>query len=276
MIKDVMVRLDGTMADEARLAAAGSISEMFEGHVIGLFLNLMPLVLPTDGDSASAVLAAELFDKAREAGDKTEAALVQRLARLNKPVTIRRFDVFNDTIGDIASREARSADTFITYTLKPNGRAKDPDHLVEGILFGSGRHLFLIADKRPVTPGFEHVLIAWNGSRESTRALAEAMPYLHRAKSVTVVVVDEEPRVEGSALLGAEAIEHLRHHGIDAELHHVSSRDVAGALIKEARRSKADLIVMGGYGHSRMREWLLGGATYDLLRHAPVPLVIAH
>jgi nucleotide-binding universal stress UspA family protein len=276
MIKDIMVHLDGTAADEARLAAASSIAEMFESHVIGLFLNLIPAVLPADGDGAGAIAWEALVDKARAAGDRTEATLVHRLARLNKPVTIRRFDVFNDTIGDIASREARSADTFITYTIKPNRRGKESDALVESVLFGSGRHLFLIADKSGLKPNFEEVLVAWNGSRESTRALAEGLPYLHRAKSVTVVVVDEEPCVEGSALLGSEAVEHLQHHGIDAELHHISSRDVGGAIAKEARRRKADLIVMGGYGHSRMREWLLGGATYELLRHAPVPLLIAH
>jgi nucleotide-binding universal stress UspA family protein len=276
MIKDVMVRLEGTSADEPRLAAASSIAEMFDSYVTGLFLNVIPLVLPAEDISASAALSAELIDMAHAAGDKTEAALLQRLSRLNKPVTVRRFDVFSDTIGDIAAREARSADAFIAHMLKPNGRARESDVVIESVLFDSGRHLFLVAGKKAVKTSFDHAVVAWNASRESTRALAEAMPYLHKTRAVTVVVVDERPRVEDRTLLGTEAIEHLRHHGIEAELHHVSSQNVPEALIKEARRREADLIVMGGYGHSRVREWLLGGATHELLRRAPVPLVIAH
>jgi nucleotide-binding universal stress UspA family protein len=273
MIKDIMVRLEGTAVDEPRLAAATRIAEMFDGHVTGLFLNLMPTVLPEDGSASSAALWAQLIEKAHKAGDTIEANLLKRLSR---PAMLRRFDVFEDTIGDIAARQARAADTFIAHTLARNDGASDEQAVVEGVLFGSGRHLFLIASRHAAQPAFEHVLVAWNGSRESSRALGEALPYLHKARHATVVVVHEEQPVEAEAVLGSEAVEHLGHHGIKAELHHVTSNDVPDALIGEAKRREADLIVMGGYGHSRMREWLLGGATYELLRRAPVPLVIAH
>jgi nucleotide-binding universal stress UspA family protein len=240
-----------------------------------LFLNVIPMVLPEE-TASSATLWAQLVEKAHKAGDTIEADLLKRLSRLNKPATLRRFDVFEDTIGDIAARHARAADTFISHTLARDDRASDEQAVVEGVLFGSGRHLFLIASKQAAQPTFEHALIAWNGSRESSRALGEALPYLHKARHATVVVVHESPPVEDEAVLGTEAVEHLTHHGIKAELHRVTSHDVPDALIGEARRRAADLIVMGGYGHSRMREWLLGGATYELLRRAPVPLVIAH
>jgi nucleotide-binding universal stress UspA family protein len=80
------------------------------------------------------------------------------------------------------------------------------------------------------------------------------------------------------AMLGLEAVNHLKHHAINVALHRVRMRDndVGMTLIAEARRLEADLIVMGAYGHSRVREWLLGGATYTLLHKAPVPLLIAH
>jgi nucleotide-binding universal stress UspA family protein len=150
MIKDIMVHLDGTSADERRLAATSSIAILFESHVIGLFLNVLPMVTPAEGDSAGAVMVTDLLEKARQAGNKTEAILVERLSRLNKPVEIRRFDVFQDTIADVAAREARSADVFLDRRPKKNGSLKTSERLVEGVLFGSGRHLFLIGDRTHV------------------------------------------------------------------------------------------------------------------------------
>jgi nucleotide-binding universal stress UspA family protein len=276
MIKDVMVRLDGTAADDLRLNAAKAIAGAFDGQIIGLLLNPLPLPVVTDVDEIGAIRAAEMYRLAKEAGDALQVLLGQRLSELGTPTELRRFDVVADEVADVAAREARSADAFVA--LRPNGALEDPDHLVEGVLFGSGRHLFLVPDKRRGEPSFGHVLVAWNGSRESARALAEALPYLHRAEAVTVVVVDELPPLEQQALLGSDAVNHLRHHGIDARLRHVKSKNgsTTAAIIAEAKRQKATLIVMGGYGHSRMREWLLGGVTYELMHEAPVELVIAH
>ena len=275
MIKDVMVRLDGSAADEVRLAVVNEIAELFHSQVIGLFLNVLPVVIAAE-DGIGAIGAADLLRAAREAGDKMEARLHQRLDRLQKPVELRRFDILSDDTANVVAREARAADTFVA--LRPNGAPREPEHLVEGVLFGSGRHLFLVPNRKPAKTPFEHIVVAWNGSRESARALAEALPYLHKATQVTVVVVDEEPPIELQAVLGTDAVNHLKHHEINAVLHHVRMRDadVGATLIAEARRLKADLIVMGAYGHSRVREWLLGGATYALLHKAPIPLLVAH
>jgi nucleotide-binding universal stress UspA family protein len=276
MLKDVMVRLDGTAADEVRLAAVNDIADLFDSQVIGLFLNIMPVVIAAE-DGVGAIGAAELLRTAREAGDKSEAKLKERLNRLQKPVELRRFDILSDAAANVVAREARAADTFVA--LRPNGAPQEPEHLVETVLFGSGRHLILLPNRKPAKMIFERIVLAWNGSRESARALAEALPYMPKAKEVTVVVVvDDEPPVELKAALGVDAVTHLKHHEINVILHRVRMRDgdVGATLIAEARRLEANLIVMGAYGHSRVREWLLGGATYTLLHKAPIPLLIAH
>jgi nucleotide-binding universal stress UspA family protein len=232
------------------------------------------LIVPEDG--IGSMQSAELLNQARTAGDKVEEKLSQRLTRLQKPVELRRFDILNDTAGDVAAREARTADAFVA--LRPNGASRGAEELVEGVLFGSGRHVWLLPTRKSAKAAFDRILVAWNGSRESARALAEALPYLHKAKEAVVVVIDETSATEGQAIVGKDAINHLRHHGITAVLHRaiVRDNDIAATLIAEARRLKSDLIVMGGYGHSRLREWLLGGATYKLLHKSPVPLLIAH
>src|SRR6202165_4367725 len=141
MIKDLMVWLDGGISDEVRLAAVAEIARRLESQVIiGLFLNPLPLPGPVDGDISGTLTTAELMERAREIGDKTEALLSRRLALLERPVEIRRFDVLADDIANIAAREARSAATFVA--VRPHG-AMDPENLVEGVLFGSGRNLLL-------------------------------------------------------------------------------------------------------------------------------------
>jgi nucleotide-binding universal stress UspA family protein len=278
MIKDVMVRLDGTSGDDVRLTAASQIAEIFEGHITGLFFNVLPPPPITDAlNSANASQATKLVDTAKQAGDAIETTVFERLTRLQQPTSLRRFDVVGDgDISDTALSLARAADAFVA--LRPNGRSDEPEGLIENLLFGTGRHLFLVpSDWKAITP-LDNIVVAWNGSRESARALAESLPYLHLARKVGVLVVEGENPTEADALKGNDAVLHLRHHGVNAVKYRAIGEEdeIADVLIAECRRLDANLLVMGSYGHSRLHELLPGSTTDRVLRRSPFPLLIAH
>jgi nucleotide-binding universal stress UspA family protein len=277
MIKDVMVRLDGTPADDVRLAAVGQIAEIFNSHITGLLFNVLPPLLPDGFNGAGANEVTKLLNAARQAGDAIEATLFQRLAELPHPANLRRFDVVDhNDASDKALQVARAADTFVA--LRPNGRVSEPEGLVENLLFGAGRHLFLVPDElKPITP-FETVIVAWNGSRESARALAESLPYLRQASKVGILVIEGESKTEADPQKGNDAVLHLRHHGINAVKYRAIAEEdeIADALIAECRTLNANLLVMGSYGHSRLHELLPGSTTDRVLHRSPFPLLIAH
>ena len=191
MIKDVITWLDGSVSDEIRIAAALDLARQFESQATGIFFNLLPPPpAPIEGDLTGALSIAALMDQAQASGDKIDKTIVDRLKRYDIAVEVRRFDILASDVADVAVREARCADTFVL--IRPNG-SQDPDRLVEGLLFGSGRHILLVPEaERPKSIVFDRILVAWNGSRESARAVAEVMPYLHIAKEALVVVVAGE------------------------------------------------------------------------------------
>jgi nucleotide-binding universal stress UspA family protein len=271
MIKDVLVRLDGTSADDARLAAAAQIAAMFDGHITGLFFNVVRDQLDGGKPDQAAKSAKS------KAGDATETILFQRLTRLQLSTNLRRFDVTDYLdMSEIALAVARTADTFVA--LRPNGRSNEPQDLIENLLFGTGRHLFLVPDEWTGFKPLDNAIVAWNGSRESARALAEALPLLQAAKKVGVLVVEGERQVRPDPLRANDAVQHLRHHGIDAMKYRAIGEedDTADVLVAECRSLGTNLLVMGSYGHSGLHELLPGSTTTRILRISPIPLLIAH
>jgi len=162
MNKDVMIRLDGGSGDDARLAAATQIAEIFQSLITGLFFN----VVPDEFNGANVNQAAQAPDAARRAGDAVETMLFQRLTQLQQPTNLRRFDVAGVLdISETALPVVRTADTFVA--LRPNDRSNEPEELIKNLLFGTGRHLFLVPnDWKGFTP-LDNIVVAWNGSSDT-------------------------------------------------------------------------------------------------------------
>ncbi len=278
MIKDVMVHLDGSPEDEVRLECAQAIANGGQACLIGVFTNLLPdlsVVMPFDGGAAAVVqVVTELEQQARKDGNATAERLSGRFAGLQVPWELRRFDATFGSMSIKVVEQARYADLFVAT--RPYGAGDTPVwlDLVESVLFGSGRGLLVVPPGYRQSESVGTVLVAWNGSRESARALREGLGFIQDAARSVVLMID--PKVDGG--MGLDIERHLACHGVTAEIVAVESqgRRVADVVLEEARRVSADLIIMGGYGHTRLREQVFGGATLDMLTISDRPMLLAH
>ena len=148
--------------------------------------------------------------------------------------------------------------------------------MLESVLLGSGRGEVALPPSVRRAASFDRIMVAWDGGRASARALAEALPLLKRAAQVDVVTI---PNRNGAAqaIPGFDIVAHLNRHGAPAEGKSLVYRtSIADTLLDHAAMTNADLVVMGAYGHSPLRESVIGGATRDMLRVATLPLLMAH
>ncbi|MGO4525721.1 universal stress protein [Microvirga sp. 2MCAF35] len=277
MTKDIMVHLDGSAEDEIRLEYGQAIAAAGQAHLIGIFTNLLSDItapIPMDGGAAAIQVLAELDERARRDGDVTEKRLTERLASLQAPNGFRRLEGTYGVLSAEVAELARCADLFIATRPHRELDKIDWSDLAEAVLFGSGRALLLVPPGRHRQGPIRTVLVAWNGSREAARALREGLDFIEQAARTIVLVVDPPEDTE----TWNEVELHLARHGVVAEIVSVESgnRSIGGVILDEASRLSADLVVMGGYGHARMREQVFGGATRDLLHTATSPLLIAH
>lgn len=149
--------------------------------------------------------------------------------------------------------------------------------IVEGALFGSGRPVIVVPYIQRKGLKLDRVVVCWDGSRAAARATGDAMPFLTRAKKISVVTVGAAP-AKSEDVPGADIAQHLARHGRNVEVQRlvVADIDTTSAILSYVADAGADLIVMGGYGHSRLREFVLGGVTRGILGSMTVPVLMSH
>jgi nucleotide-binding universal stress UspA family protein len=276
MIGDLCVYLDGGDLDDGRLAAAGQLATKFDAFVLGLYVNPSPNLYAYGELAMAADFLDQIRRNSRERGDQDVKMLATKLERLDAKSELRRRDVWDDALELTVTREARAFDLFVTT--RPYGFDNPAAHVSEAVLFGSGRPSFFVPPSMTSTMALDRILIAWRNTRESARAVAEAMPFLSAADNVTLAMVgDDDQSMAERAAEGSDIARHLDRHHVPVEVRPVpTGHGVAHTMLEEAQLSGAGLIVMGGYGHSRYREWILGGVTRDVLSLATIPVLTAH
>jgi nucleotide-binding universal stress UspA family protein len=176
---------------------------------------------------------------------------------------------------NLFGRIARCFDLSIVRQNEP-GKLAYESLLIEAALFDSGRPLLIVPYIRTQGLRLDHVLVCWDGSRNAARAITDANPFLARAKAIEVVTVGAD--IKSNEIPGADIAHHLVRHDLKIEVKSIvaSGLDVPNAILSHAADVSADFIVMGGYGHSRLREFVLGGATRGILATMAVPTLMSH
>jgi nucleotide-binding universal stress UspA family protein len=288
MIKTILVPATGTETDDAAFTAALAAARQFDAHLDVLHVRLDPVeaAVAMSADSASGNTMTGGFI------ERLEQDAAERLARARTA-----FDAFcareKLTLAD-APRGAKGPSAewhvetgqeprwFVTYgraadlIVAPRTTADDPSprSLLEAVLLESGRPVLISSATAPPAARADTVAIGWKPETQCARAVAAAMPLIARAKNVVVLCVEENNGQDDEA---DRLVRNLAWHGISATIQRLKpGADGAAAALLAAAAKTAGLLVMGGYGHTRLREWVFGGFTQRALADAQLPILMVH
>jgi len=275
MIKDIIVNL-GLGAKDPAGDYAISVAEAFEAHVLGVAFSYEP-VIP---GSVMGSIPPEFLESQRAESDKKARDAVTRFEQAAKRAGISaETRILSASVSGAADQIGRLARRFdIAVVGQPEREQSVANEVVdEGVLFESGRPVIFVPFIQKAGMKLGRVMVCWDGSRAASRAIGDAMPFLEKAKQVEIVIVGGKPP-KGDEVSGADLGQHLARHGIKVDVKRITSPDidVASTILSYAADSSADMIVMGGYGHSRLREFVLGGVTRAILETMTVPTLMSH
>lgn len=275
--KTILVHCDASRSVGGRLAVAAEVAQKFEARLVGLHAREpFEAVSYVDGGMAFAPLM-EAYEAGRDAAEKTAHAAYDKAIKGRSVASEWRVtEAFSD---DALAVNARYADLLVVGQADPEDAAGSRGDLPEAMAFATGRPVLVVPKIGALSPVGKTVMVCWNASRESARATADALPFLQAAETVIVLVIDPEVSADGHGQEpGADVALWLARHGVNVTV----QRDVAAntkvgeIILSRAADCGADLIVMGVYGHSRLREFILGGASRTLLGSMTVPVLMSH
>jgi nucleotide-binding universal stress UspA family protein len=271
--KTIVAIVQGEKDEDRLLDCVLPLANHFKSHLIGVHAEAMPVSYTTPMGFPDA----EFIHVSTERNEKRAAELGHRYSSrcLADGVSAewRSVESFSGDSALSSLSIARCADLIVAVQSNPNGDSISSANL-EGLLFEAGRPVLFIPYAAPVTGTFRKVLVAWNGSREAARAVFDALPFIMDADETEILVIDaDEDTTQDGEAAGSDIAASLGRHGVQATVVNEKSAGLSvGTVIENhAAEAKPDMIVMGAYSHSWLREFLFGGATRTLLQSMPVP-----
>ncbi len=276
MIKDIIVNLSVARNGSTVGNYAASVAAALQAHLTGIAFIYDPVV-PISG---TGYIPADVIESQRADNETAaEAAIKDFTAATDRAGISAEPQMLSASLtgaGDQFARMARRFDLAIVGQAQPEMSTME-QIIGETTLFESGRPIIMVPyiQKAPFKTG--NVMICWDGSRTAARAVADAIPILGKSSRIEIVSVTSE-RGKEDEIEGADIGQHLARHGLKVDVHRISrgNIDVADALLSHAADSAADLMVMGGYGHSRLREFVLGGVTRSIFQSMTLPVLLSH
>jgi nucleotide-binding universal stress UspA family protein len=276
MIKDIVVNLSVNTEGGPAGDYAVSVAAALDAHLAAIAFLYDP-ILPISGTGYIPAEVIETQQADNEAAAKTALDRFSEAARRAglsaEPLTLSASLA---GAGDQFGRIARRFDLAIVGQAEPQTSTVE-DIIAESTLFESGRPMIVVPYIQKAPLKLDNVMVCWDGSRPAARAIGDAMPLLVKAGRVEIVIITNE-RGKEDEIEGADMGQHLARHGLKIDVHRIAGGgiDTADALLSHAADSGADFMVMGGYGHSRLREFVLGGVTRSILRSMTIPVLMSH
>jgi nucleotide-binding universal stress UspA family protein len=277
MIKDIIVHLEHRIARDPARDFAITVAETFDAHVAGVAFAYTPdfpgyVMLETPPDIL-AQLIAESEKAALAAIERFDAAARRSMVSAEH----RLLKAIGASAPVVLSRLARRFDLSVFMQSEPDG--VDNDDMIEASLFDSGRPLIVVPYIQKEVLKLDHVVCGWDGSRAAARAINDGLPLLVKAATVDLlIVVNEKTNTAPNEIRGAEMAKHLARHDVKVQIVTIPAADidVANAILSYVADVSGTMIVMGGYGHPKLRELILGGVTRDMLKSMTVPIFMSH
>ncbi len=279
--RNLIAYLDPTYDNAYPLDLAVALAKDHQAHLTGLSIGVLPFV-PSYMMGNIPIPEEVMKGSREESRQHAEAALASfevAAQREGLESTSRALVCDGISVASTIGLCARYSDLLILGHSTPIGLTSGDRLVAEDVLLGAGRPVLLVPRTGPSPALPKRVLVAWDAGREATRAVNDALPLLERAEEVTLVVVDPEPAPYGHGEEpGADIALHLARHQVPTEVVTLGSSGLSTgrAILSTATDRKSDLLVMGGYGHSRMREIMLGGVTLTVLEDMTLPVLMSN
>lgn len=277
--KNLLVQIDGGKAAAKRVDAAIGLARGFGAHLTGLVAVGEPHIPGFVMAQMPAGVWDETLRQLRAQAETVADGFIAAAERAGLTADCRIDSALETEVSRIVALHARHADLAILGQADPDDPRPGGAGLVGDVVLGAGRPVLVIPYIGAAPTLGERVLVAWDGSREAARSLNDALPFLKRAKTVSVVAINASmrPGSHGSQA-GADIALHLARHGVKvrAEALEIPDISVGDALLSRLSDAAADLLVMGAYGHSRFSETILGGVTRTILGAMTVPVFMSH